>query len=225
MEEHDYVRVLGLVGLFVVGALVIVLAVLRSRRARKEARLEEVEREKKVQEGIDQGVLARDPISGDVYSRCIVCGGKASTYAPVTGMSWMDKLPLLNRLFSLPPRYTIIDNQEDAFQYCKVHKEVAVKKLEQFHAALRAERSQFNSAQADKVAQMDAGGLLQVVLEQHKAGMELLEQRKEQLGAVPMLPPAAPSTRQVLSKMTTSSDEGEEDEDDSRPHLEVVGGS
>jgi hypothetical protein len=224
MEEHDYVRVLGLVGFFVVGALVLLLALLRSRRVRKEAQLEEAEREKKVQEGIDQGVLARDPLSGDVYARCIVCGGKATTYSPITGKSWMDRIPLLNQLFSLPPRYTIVDNEEDAFQYCKVHKEVAVKKLEQFHAALRAERSQFNSQQADKVAQMDAGGLHQVVLEQHKVGMELLEQRKEKLGEVPMLPPAAPSTKQVLSKMTTSSDEGEEEVDSDRPHLEVVNG-
>ena len=69
---------------------------------------------------------------------------------------------------------------------------------------------------------MDAGGLLQIVLEQHKDAMALLEQRKEKLGSVPMLPPATPSTKRVLSTMNTSSD-GEDEEPD-RPKLEVVNG-
>lgn len=220
MKEDQYVQVFGLIGFFVVGFGILIFALIASRKRRKAAQAEEAEHERKVQEGIERGDLARDPITGEVYSRCIICGGKASAFSPTSGVSWMDKLPLLNRLFSLPPRYTIVDNAEGHLQYCKIHKEVAVKKLEQFHAALRAERSQFNAQQADKVAQMDAGGLHQIVLEQHQVGMELLEQRKERLGEVPLLPTPAPSTKQVLSRMTTSSDEG-----DDRPHLEVVNGS
>ena len=136
-------------------------------------------------------------------------------------MSWIDKLPLLNRLFSLPPRYTIVDGEFDHFQFCKIHNDVSVKKLEHFNAALRAERSQLNAQQADKVAQMDAGGLHQILLEQHKDAIESLEQRKEKMGSVPLLPPPAkPSSKQVISRMTTSS--GDEEGEDSRPRLEVV---
>lgn len=225
MEEHDYVRVFGLIGFAVIGACIIALTAFRSIRARKRLKAEEEEREAKVQEGIDRGELARDPVTGEVYPRCIVCGGKATTQAPISGQSWMDKLPLLNRLFGLPPRYTIIDNVEGGFEYCKIHKDVAVKKLEQFHAALRAQRSEFNAQQADKVAQMDAGGLHQLVLEQHKEALEVLEDRKEKMGSVPMLPPAAPSTKQVISRMTTSSGEEDDDDDDDRPKLEVVNSS
>jgi hypothetical protein len=221
--EDPYVRVFGIIGFFVVGALILAFSVIRSRRAREEQEREDEQRKKKEQEGIDQGVLARDPITEEVYSRCIVCGGKALCTTPMSGVSWMDRLPLLNRLFSLPPRYTIINDVSEGPTYCKIHKEVAVKKLEQFHAALRAERSQFNAQQADKVAQMDGGGLHQIVLEQHKAGMELLEQRKEKLGEVPMLPTAAPSTKRVLSTMSTSS--GDDDDEPERPRLEVVNGS
>lgn len=223
--EDSYVRVFGIIGFFVVGALILAFSVIRSRRSRKEQKLEEEQREKKVQEGIDQGVLAKNPLTDEVYCRCIVCGGKAVESTPTSGVSWMDKLPLLNRLFSLPPRYTIVNELGEGFTYCKIHKEVAVKKLEQFHAALRAERSQFNAQQADKVAQMDGGGLHQIVLEQHKAGMELLEQRKEKLGEVPMLPTAAPSTKRVLSTMSTSSDDDDEVDSEERPKLEVVNGS
>jgi hypothetical protein len=223
MQEDHYVRVFGLIGFFIVGALILVLVAIRSVRTRRRLRAEEEDRDKKIQEGIDQGVLAKNPLTDEVYARCVVCGLKATTFAPTSGVSWMDNLPLLNRLFSLPPRYTIVDAEDDHFLFCKIHKDVAVKKLEQFHAALRAERSQFNAQQADKVAQMDAGGLHQVLLEQHKEAMEHLEQRKEKMGSVPMLPPPAkPSTKQVISRMTTSSGE---DEDDDRPKLEVVNSS
>lgn len=221
MQEDRLIPVFGILGFALVGALVLLLAVLRARRSRKEQEREELERAKKEEEGIALGVLARDPVSGEVYPRCVICGGKAVSRAPVSGVSWMDQLPLLNRLFSLPPRYTIVDNEDDGPQYCKIHKGVAIKKLEQFHAALRAERSQFNANQADKVAQMDAGGLHQILLEQHQGAVELLEQRKEKLASMPALPPASPSTKRIVSTMTTSSSE----EDEDRPKLEVVNGS
>lgn len=221
--EDRIVSLYGLLGFFGLGVLFLVLFLLRARRARVREELEKGERDRKIAEGIARGDLARDPVTDEVYSCCIICGGKASTFAPISGVSWMDKLPLLNRLFSLPPRYTIEDNQSDAFQYCKIHKEVAVKKLEQFHAALRAERSQFNAVQADKVAHMDAGGLHQLVIEQHKEALEALELRRERMGAVPMLPPAAPSTKRIVSTMNSSSDD--DDDEPERPRLEVISGS
>lgn len=219
-DRYDFVPAYGLAGFFILVVAVLVFRYVRSRKVQEQ---EKKEAELKAEEGIAQGVLARDPVTGEIYSRCIICGGHASTYAPISGSSWMDRLPLLNRLFGLPPRYTIIDDMENGPQYCKIHKEVAVKKLEQFHAALRAERSRFNAEQADKVAQMDAGGLHQIVSEQHKESVMMLERRREKLGALPMLPPAAPSTKQVLSTMSTLVTSQEEDED-VRPRLEVVGG-
>lgn len=217
-DRFSVAPVVGIVALFI-GVMAILI--IRSIRSRKIAEQEKKENELKAEEGIAAGVLAKDPITGEVYSKCIVCGGRATTYAPISGASWMDKLPLLNRLFGLPPRYTIVDDVENAFQYCKIHKEVAVKKLEQFHAALRAERSRFNADQADKVAHMDAGGLHQIVSEQHREAIEMLERRRERVASVPML--AAPATKQVLSTMVTSQEE-DEDEDGGRPRLEIVGG-
>ncbi len=220
--EDRIVSLYGILGLVLVGVLVLALTLIRSRRSKRKEESEQMEKDRKIQEGVEQGVLARDILTDEVYCRCVVCGGKAVAFTPMSGVSWMDKLPLLNRLFSLPPRYTIIDESGPGPSWCKIHKEVAVKKLEQFHAALRAERSQFNAQQAVKVAQMDGGGLLQIIIEQHKVGMELLEERKEKMGEVPLLPTAAPSTKRVLSTMSSSLSEEEEP---ARPKLEVVSGS
>ena len=65
----------------------------------------------------------------------------------------------------------IVDDVAGDLQLCAIHKAVAVKKLEEFHALLRAERARFNSAQADKVAQMDGGGCIRMVLEQHQEAL------------------------------------------------------
>lgn len=105
---------------------------------------------------------------------CIVCGVTATEYMPISGVSWMDKLPLLNRLYSLAPRYIIEDNVHGDMCLCRLHKQVAVRRLEKFHAMLRAERAEFNAQHEEKVASMDGGELVRVVMSHHHNHLKLL---------------------------------------------------
>lgn len=105
---------------------------------------------------------------------CIVCGVTATEYMPISGVSWMDKLPLLNRLYSLAPRYIIEDNVHGDVCLCRLHKQVAVRRLEKFHAMLRAERAEFNAQHEEKVASMDGGELVRVVMSQHHVHLKSL---------------------------------------------------
>lgn len=153
------------------GLCILVLAIWRYRSQKHEA-VEQERAQAAVEAGIASGALTAD----GMHRACKICGGIATDYFPVSAASWMDNLPLLNRLFSLPPRYVIIDDMSRDLCLCRSHKQVAVKKLEEFHALLRAERARFNSGQADKVSQMDTGGLEQVVREQYRAAARALEQ-------------------------------------------------
>lgn len=164
--------VLGLLGAF----LVVFFAVKLLRRREPEKTEEEIAQEKHVEAGVEQGVLIRDVVTGAVYPRCLVCGGRATLYAPVSGTSWMDSLPLLNRLHSLAPRYVIVDDEEAGLLLCALHKKLATKKLEEFHAMLRAERAKFNSMQEDKVAQMDGGALTRALQAQYREAAAALEE-------------------------------------------------
>jgi len=149
--------ILALVGLCVFG---VALWRLRYRGAEAE---EQAQRQAIIEQGVATGEL-----TSDGHRTCVICGERATEYFPASIASWMDQIPLLNRLFSLPPRYVIADDVPRDLCLCRSHKAVAVKKLEEFHAILRAERARFNSAQQDKVSQMDTGGLEQCVLEQHQ---------------------------------------------------------
>jgi hypothetical protein len=163
---RDLTPLLGI--MVALGASLIFFVVWRVRYHKVEA--EQREREKRaIEDGIRQGVLTKDG-----RPACMICSAAASEYAPVTGKSWMDKLPMLNRLFSLPPRYTIEDDIQGDICLCRSHKHVAVKKLEEFHALLRAERARFNAAQEDKVAQMDGGGLHRIVKQQYQESVRAL---------------------------------------------------
>lgn len=150
---------------FFLGLCIIGLAVWRWRAGKADE--EEAARQAELREA----AIRRGSLTSDGRPACLVCGAAATSYVPMSGASWMDRLPLLNRLFSLPPRYVILDDVAGDLQLCAIHKAVAVKKLEEFHALLRAERARFNSAQADKVAQMDGGGCIRMVLEQHQEAL------------------------------------------------------
>lgn len=133
---------------------------------------------------------------------CVICGRQAEEYAPISGVSWMDKLPLLNRLHSLSPRYTIEDNREGDLCLCKLHKKGAVRMLEQFHAGLRFDRAQFNAEQEGQVIRMDGGSLFQKMTEQHKQHIKvtreildtprpMLQQQNSEVIATIMASPSA----------------------------------
>lgn len=154
-------RMVPLLGISVaIGLILIVLTLLKLVR-RKSRREDEEERQKMVEEGIKLGHLTKDG-----FAACVICGTRATENAPQTGHSWLDGISFLSRLFGLPPRYIIIDAEGRGFEYCKVHKDVAVAQLEQFHGLLRAERAAFNAEQAGKVAKMDGGGV-QLKVRQH----------------------------------------------------------
>jgi hypothetical protein len=106
---------------------------------------------------------------------CVVCRLRASEYAPITGVSWMDKLPLLNRLYSLAPRHIIVDNVEGDLCYCRLHKKTAVAELAREHAQLRSELAAFNSMQEARIAVLDGGEILQRLLQQHREHLRALK--------------------------------------------------
>lgn len=198
LEDDRLVPLLGILGLF--GLVLIVLMLLRLIRSKDRKKLEE-ERQKMVEEGIRLGHLTKEG-----YAACVICGARATENASLTGLSWMDRLPLLNRLFALPPRYVIVDAEGRGFEYCKIHKDVAVAQLEEFHGLLRAERAHFNAKQAEKVAKMDGGGLQLKVRQHYNDVVEHLrgtiDKSYEQVR--PMLPPATQSDLAVVSIYTST---------------------
>jgi hypothetical protein len=182
--------------MFAVGLSIIFIVVWRIRNRRSDEE-EKVRQASLVEEGIRSGALTADGARA-----CIVCGAQATEYSPMSAASWMDQLPLLNRLFSLPPRYVIVDDLAGDFRVCRLHKSVAVKKLEEFHALLRAERARFNAAQAEKVAQMDGGGLFQIVEDQHRTAVRSL--RSVNVTPMPRLEMAHPDPEPSVTLVTAS---------------------
>ncbi len=200
----DVTPILSILVAVGLATVIVVVWKLRNRRADEEER---ARRAALIEEGIRTGALTAQGVPA-----CIVCGGAASEYAPMSAASWMDKLPLLNRLFSLPPRYVIVDDLARDLCLCRLHKAVAVKKLEEFHALLRAERARFNAGQAEKVAQMDGGGLFQIVDEQHRSAERSL--RTASVTPMPRLPMprAGEQDEASVTLVTASGPESDEDE-------------
>ena len=143
---------LGVLGL--VGLLILIFTIVRFARGKKGRTKEEEKRAMMVEEGIKLGHLTKEGLAA-----CVICGDRAVENAPITGLGWLDGISILSRLFALPPRYIIVDAAGRGFEYCKIHKDVAVAQLEEFHGLLRAERAHFNAGQAKKVAEMDGGGV------------------------------------------------------------------
>lgn len=164
MDER-LVGVLVTLGLFILSICVLVIY---QRAKRKDIRT--VEAEQNLERLIAMGL--RTPEGGPV---CIVCRIRATEYAPITGVSWMDKLPLLNRLYSLAPRHVIVDNIEGDFCFCRLHKQMAVSQLEKAHAQLRADRAKFNAEQETRIASLDGGELLQHIIKMHRDHMRSLK--------------------------------------------------
>lgn len=135
---------------------------------------------------------------------CMVCRLTATEYMPISGSSWMDRLPLLNRLFSLPPRYVILDNIEGDLCLCRLHKGVAVRKLEEFHAALRAERAHFNAGHEERVAGMDGGELVRSVMQQHAYQIKVLRTRDTETPMPPQLQVGSKPDEEEISTSVVS---------------------
>ncbi len=212
LDQHasgDMTPAYGILGLFVVSVLVVILV----RSARKKRALvpstAELERDLHIETGIEKGELVKDPLTGDVYPTCVVCGERATERVPTSGVSWMDTLPLLNRLHSLAPRYVIEFREDVPLEMCKLHRQVAVKKLEEFHAVLRAERAQFNSAQEDKVAQMDGGALKRGLREHYQTVRPSLTLRAEPAPVPRLVAPAPAASAPMI--VTSSSSKAKED--------------
>jgi hypothetical protein len=191
-------RILAVVFLLGVFVLSIAAIAIYQRKTKHRRDAEEAELRAQEEEMVRQGV--RTP-GGDLA--CMVCGVRATDYMPVSGASWMDKLPLLNRLFSLPPRYVIEDNTRGDLCLCRIHHSVATKKLEEFHAILRAERARFNAGQEERVAAIDSGELMKVVMEQHAGQIKVLRHRD----ATPM-PQLAERTQEEIIDTTVVSSAG-----------------
>lgn len=198
----DITPVLSIMVAVGLATVIIVLWKLRNRRADEEERIRHAAA---VEEGIRSGAL-----TAQGHPACIVCGLVATEYAPASGASWMDRLPLLNRLFSLPPRYVIVDEIARDLCLCRLHKAVAVKKLEEFHALLRAERARFNAGQAEKVAQMDGGGLFQIVEDQHRESVRSLRSVANTT-PVPRLPARREEEPSVTLVTASGPERGEDD--------------
>lgn len=196
-DEDRLTTLLGIIGL--VGVLLLLFTIIRFARGRKSRVVIENERKKMIEEGIKLGHLTKDGIAA-----CIICGGAATENAPMTGLSWLDNLSFLSRLFALPPRYVVIDSDGRGYEYCKIHKDVSAAKLEQFHGMLRAERGQFNASQAEKVAKMDGGGLQLSVQQYHNEVVAHLTATIDDTDKVRHLLPASQSDHTAVSTLVTA---------------------
>jgi hypothetical protein len=205
---------MGLI-LFVIVVMIVFFA-LRAKRSRQR---DEVEGDEQIKRGLEAGDLARHHITNEVFIKCVICGEPATELPPKTGKSWMDRIPQLKQLFSLPPRYIIEDNEHGQFKYCPIHKELAVTKLEEAHALLRAQRAQFITGQANRVAHMDSKGIELALREEFQNMSAALKEQEEAL-KVPQLPEAeespAPQRQQRALSIVTSS-LSDDDTEDSGP--------
>jgi hypothetical protein len=189
-----------LLGILALVGVAILLGTILKFFRRKGKTKEEEERAKLIEEGIACGHLTKDGLAA-----CVICGGTATENAPMTGLSWLDNLSPLSRLFALPPRYVVMDAEGRGYEYCKIHKDVAGAKLEQFHGLLRAERGQFNAMQAEKVAKMDGGGLQVGVQRYHNEVVEHLTATLEDTDRVRhLLPVSAQSDHTAVSTLSST---------------------
>ena len=152
-------------GFLIFLAVIVGIIQLRSRRGPCMSPLDQARHDRLVSMGIR---------TEDGQSTCVVCRLRATEYAPITGVSWMDKFPLLNRLYSLAPRHVIVDNVDGDLCYCALHRQLAVAILDEAHAQMRADRARFNAAQAQRVIALDGGEVLQLLIEKHRDHMRLL---------------------------------------------------
>ncbi len=195
---------LGILGL--VGLILLVTTLVKFARGSKKRETEETERKRMIEEGIKLGHLTKEG-----HAACVICGARATENSPITGLSWLDQISFLSRLFALPPRYVIIDTEGRGFEYCKIHKDVAVSVLEEFHGLLRAERAHFNAEQAKKVAKMDGGGVHLKVRNHHTEVVEHLTATIDDTDKVRHLLPAASQSDHAAAVSTLSSTPAEED--------------
>lgn len=100
----------------------------------------------------------------DIYGRpvCLICGDVATQYVPIIDKAWFDHLPIvswINRLYSVPWRYTVTVDIDSGRRLCTTHGTLAQEKMEHFAALLRSAHAAFNAEQQHKVAAMNRGGL------------------------------------------------------------------
>jgi len=174
VPRTDILAILMWVAVF--GLLIWFIA--RSSKVAKQRRAEEEERRVRyIEEGVKKGILAVD---GRVI--CVTCKEPTSDpqATPRTGRTWIDKLPglsWLDRLYSLPSRYGIEDNDQLGQRLCPSCKRSAVEILHNFHSQLRAEQAKFNASQRQKIETMERGGLEKMVASQ-------IEEAQQALGIV-----------------------------------------
>jgi hypothetical protein len=203
----------GFIGLVIL--LMFFFILWKSRRSRRQ---EASELDDQIKRGLENGRLVRDEITGEPYTACIVCKKKATRLQPVSGTSWMDDLPLLNRLNALAPRYVIEDKEVGEWPiYCDIHYQQHVVLLEKFHSELRKDRADFNARQSSQVTFMDDGGITQEVIHTYQEQRAVLKEQQEKL-KVPQLPASsplaakAPPTRGVLSVVSNRDEDNNDDE-------------
>lgn len=159
-DGYEYVKVIALLGFFFAFGCGVFVWNRNQRTSIKEA---DDERKKAIEHGVKQGILNEygEPL-------CVVCKQVATKNAVRTGRSWIDSIPilsLLNKLYSMPWRYTVVEDQEGGHRYCAAHRRAAEQRLEQMHARMRSDHAAFNASQQQKIAMLDQGGLDQLLRE------------------------------------------------------------
>lgn len=147
-------------------SFVVLFILWRVRETRRQDK-EQERNAKLIEQGIKDGKLTKDG-----QPACVVCGAAAAHLLLKTGRTWMETawgLRTLNRLYAMPWRYRIEDDWEGGPMLCTAHRRVAEQKLEQIHAKWRAEHSEFNAKQQQKIAALEQGGLVQIIIEDTEA--------------------------------------------------------
>ena len=163
-DTGDLIRVIAMVALLLTVGAVVIYA---SHRGRAQERARNEEEKKAIEHGVKEGICDEhgNPL-------CVVCRklGEdviATEFSPITGQSWWDKLPFIKTarvLWAQAERDIVIDDVASGLRLCRSHKTTATRKLNEAHAACRAQLSALYAELREKIDYMDNGGTEAAVL-------------------------------------------------------------
>lgn len=158
----ETIRLIGIVTFLALCAGGVALWTHRSRR--EDARLEQ-ERAEKIRQSFEAGETDEHG-----NPKCVVCGARATCYTVRTGQHWSADIwfvRTLNRLWALPWRYTIVDDEELGPRLCSAHRRSAEAKLDHVHNGWRSRHASLNAAIHEESSVLDQGGLEASLIEEH----------------------------------------------------------
>lgn len=106
------------------------------------------------------------------------CPNQATLCKPRSAVPWLDRVSMMRRLYSLPPRYRVTtpDGFDERPHYCRDHHDRAIKLLEGVHAQCRKENADHVARQEELVRMSNEALDLKLSQQDTETAAKLAEQ-------------------------------------------------